>query len=128
MDLSDVDVLLDENIDFRVVAYLRPYCRSVLHVTDVERSATDERVLEIATTQRRVLISQDSDFGRLIHRDGLSFFALVYLRPASHTLADYVRKFAKVFELPVGLEPGMYVSVSERSNGITVRVQRNDLD
>ena len=58
--------LADENCDASVVRALRLAGHDVLAVADVARGATDEAVLALASGERRVLLTEDKDFGRLV--------------------------------------------------------------
>ena len=127
MDLSDADVLLDENIDIAVVGLLETYCRTVLHVAYECPSASDREVLALASERRLVLVTQDSDFGQLVRRDGQRYYAIVYLRPASLTVAEYARKIEALLRLPVQFEAGLYIVIDDRSARVRIRIAYPDL-
>ena len=82
MKLTDGAFLTDENVDAAVVAWLR---ERGLEVFDIKEAGLfgwlDEEILERAFEQKQVIISQDSDFGTLVFRDGARFYGIVYLRP-----------------------------------------------
>ncbi len=49
---------------------LREADHDVLAIAEVAKGAVDERVMERALSERRVLITEDRDFGELVYRRG----------------------------------------------------------
>ena len=72
--------LADESCDFSVVRALRDSAFDVVAVVERARGAADERVIELARSDARIVLTEDRDFGRLV-------FA------AAHTTSgvDYIR-------------------------------------
>jgi len=73
--------LLDENADLR----LKPYLEALGHdvtavVTDYQASLADQVVLALAYGERRILITNDRDFGTLIVREGAPHAGVIYFR------------------------------------------------
>ena len=62
-------ILADENIAGRSISRLRNHGYDVLSVRETYPSEADPDLLELATDEERVLITYDTDFGELIHRD-----------------------------------------------------------
>lgn len=62
-------VLADENILEEVIIRLRTAGYDVRWVKETDRGEADPTLLELATRERRTLITYDKDFGDLVHRD-----------------------------------------------------------
>ena len=62
-------ILADENILGVSISRLRDYGYDVLSVRETFPSSADINLLELATSEERVLITHDTDFGELVHRD-----------------------------------------------------------
>lgn len=83
--------LADENISPDVVVMLR---KEGLNVISVEESRwngfTDRQLIQIAYSESRVILTHDSDFGKLAFAEGELYFGIVFLRPGhlppEHTL------------------------------------------
>ena len=58
--------LADESCDFAAVNALRADGFDVLSVAQNSSGATDERVIELALLECRILLTEDKDFGELI--------------------------------------------------------------
>ena len=73
--------LADENIPKAAIAFLRERGEDVLAVAELSPGIPDERVVEIARGERRILLSFDRDHGDLIFGRALAPpRAVIYLR------------------------------------------------
>ena len=74
-----VDLLADESCDFAVVRALRQAGHDVTAISEIAPGIPDEGVAALADREDRVLVTEDRDFGRLVHA-GPSRIAVIYLR------------------------------------------------
>lgn len=58
--------LADESCDFAVVRALRAAGFNVAAVSELAGASDDDQVIALATAQRRVLLTEDKDFGQLV--------------------------------------------------------------
>lgn len=72
--------LIDECTGRRVANWLIEQGHDVLVVSDISKGANDNNVLELAYQEKRVLVTMDSDFGRLIFRDDNPHHGIIFLR------------------------------------------------
>ena len=72
--------LADESCDFAVVRALRAVGHDVKAVAEVALGATDEVVLELALHERRVLLTEDKDFGQLVFAAATSTSGVIFIR------------------------------------------------
>lgn len=64
-------LLLDENISWRLTAYLRPHCAVVLHVRDIGLGESpDTSIWRYAKQNGYDLLTKDDDFVRLVLAEG----------------------------------------------------------
>ena len=80
--------LADESCDFAVVRALRVANFDVLAVIEEARRASDERVIELARTDGRVLLTEDRDFGRLVFAATHATSGVVFIRFPAHRRAE----------------------------------------
>ena len=83
--------LADESCDFAAVRALRGAGHDVATVAELAPGATDEIVTKLAREDRRILLTEDRDFGRLFHAEGAEAVAVIYIRfpvPARDELGD----------------------------------------
>lgn len=65
-----MSILADENMSERVVGLLRGSGHHVLWIRETGRGSADPSLLDVATAERRLLITYDKDCGDLLFRDG----------------------------------------------------------
>jgi predicted nuclease of predicted toxin-antitoxin system len=63
-----------------VIRALREAGHDVLAIAEVASGATDDQVLERAVKERRVLITEDRDFGELVYARGRSSSGVILVR------------------------------------------------
>lgn len=72
--------LVDECVDAALIASLRASEHDVVFVGNIEPAADDLAVLSLALRGKRLLLTDDKDFGELVFRRGGSVPGLVLLR------------------------------------------------
>lgn len=72
--------LADESCDFAVVYALRKAKHDVLAVAEITPRAADSDVIRLATKQKRILLTEDKDFGQLVYASGQKALGVVFLR------------------------------------------------
>lgn len=76
--------LADESCDFAVVRALRAAGYDVLAVSEPAPGADDKRVMQLAIRGRRVILTEDKDFGQLVYADRRATAGVILIRfPAS---------------------------------------------
>ena len=72
--------LADESCDFAVVRALRSAGHDVLPIAEVSPRIGDEEVLTHARDEKRVLLTEDTDFGELVYAEGLGSSGVILFR------------------------------------------------
>ena len=75
-----MNFLADESCAGPVVRTLREAGHDVVALAEVARGATDEQVLELALNEKRILITEDRDFGELVYARGRSSAGVILVR------------------------------------------------
>src|SRR4051794_1593617 len=112
--------ILDESAEFRLASYLTNHGHDVTIVArDYQQGLSDLSVLEIASREGRILITNDSDFGELIFRESLPHAGVIYFRYKYEPAIDL--KIAQLERLLKRGEAGLngFLVISER--GIRTR-------
>ena len=83
-------ILADENMPANVVDRLRDSGHDVEWAVESYRSEPDPNLLRIATRDRRILVTFDRDFGRLLIRDGAPApYGVIYFRVNNEVPDDF---------------------------------------
>lgn len=72
--------LADESCDFAAVRALRAEGFDVISVAEASSGANDEWVIEFALRERRILLTEDKDFGQLVFAAGRKSVGVVLIR------------------------------------------------
>jgi len=89
MNIRDFKILTDENIQVEVVDYLRSLSFDVKDVKEQSlNGSSDKTLFEIAYNENRVILTHDSDFGKIIFSGDIRFTGIMYLR-TGHFHANY---------------------------------------
>jgi predicted nuclease of predicted toxin-antitoxin system len=75
-----MNLVADENIDRGIVERLRRDGHRVDSIAELSPSVSDEDVLRRAVGASAVLVTEDKDFGELVHRRGLSHTGVLLIR------------------------------------------------
>src|SRR5438270_7861465 len=75
-----MNFLADESCAGPVLRALREAGHDLFAIGEVARGATDEQVLERALNEKRVLITEDRDFGELVYARGRSSAGVILIR------------------------------------------------
>jgi predicted nuclease of predicted toxin-antitoxin system len=92
-----VRFLFDQSTDRRLVPYLRDLGHDVTVVAvDYPEGLSDPEVLSIATTERRIVVTEDRDFGELVFRLRQAHTGVLYLRLPPMELTDKLLRLREV--------------------------------
>lgn len=90
--------LADESCDFAVVRALRAAGHDVAVIAEISPRATDEFVMDLAIRQRRILLTEDKDFGQLVHANQAASGGVFLLRFPARVRADLPGAVVKLIE------------------------------
>ncbi len=104
----------NENIEAEVVAFLRAAGHDVTYGAEVDPRAMDEEVLARATSERRILITCDKDFGELCYRRGQPASGVILIRGRDVTASGRIRLLESLFKSGIPMEPGLFIVVGDQ--------------
>jgi len=90
--------LADESCDFAVVRALRAEGYDVLAVSEVMRRSDDRELIDQASREKRILLTEDKDFGWLVfvsHADSAGVILIRFPGNARQTLVQTVRQLVR---------------------------------
>ena len=75
-----MNFVADESCARPIIQALREAGHDVVAISEIARGATDDQVLERALKEKRVLITEDRDFGELLYARGRSSAGVILIR------------------------------------------------
>lgn len=88
--------LADESLEYSIVLWLRKMNYDVISIAEDFPSVKDEKVLEKATQENRIIITNDKDFGDLVFLNQLPHKGVILLRFKTEVVETKI-KFLKFF-------------------------------
>ena len=87
--IETICLLADENIQESLIKWLKEERFNISGIRSENLYGLDDEVIiEKAFLEKRVIITQDSDFGKIIFTKNVKFYSIIFLRPG-HQLADF---------------------------------------
>lgn len=75
-----MEFVADESCARPVIQALRQAGHDVISIAEVANGAPDEQVLELAVNEKRILVTEDRDFGELVYARGRAFTGVILVR------------------------------------------------
>lgn len=82
--------LIDESVEYRIVEFLRSLGHDVIAIAEGKPSLPDTHVLTYALKTKRVLLTNDKDFGTLVFLDHRLHSGIVLLRLVKEDAASKI--------------------------------------
>ena len=90
--------LADESCDFAVIRALRAERFDVLAVSEYMTRSDDRQLIEQAAHERRILLTEDKDFGWLVYVSHADSAGVILLRYPSNRRANMARAGVQVVQ------------------------------
>jgi predicted nuclease of predicted toxin-antitoxin system len=125
MRFSDYQILTDENINPKIVRFLRTKGYNVFDVVEERLNGNDDAfLLALATEQNRIVVTHDSDFGQLVIADGKPFIGIIYLKPG-HILPNFtIQSLEAIFDEVDFIENLFIIVAKHLGNTTKVRIRQ----
>ena len=115
--------IVDECTGSRVADWLIEKGFDVFSVSKQGRGMKDVQILQKATEEQRIIITNDRDFGELIFKNGLPHQGIVFMRLNDETSDSKIKVLSRLFETSLDLINNThFIIVTEES--IRVRMIR----
>ena len=93
-------IVIDENVDCRIMKYLRHEGFNIISVLEDYRSISDQAVLNLAKEKEALILTEDKDFGEWVFSYKEKSIGIIFLRykpneikEISHTLLRLLQKY-----------------------------------
>lgn len=107
-----VNLVADENVDFRIVKALRNTGFKIISVSQDYKGLPDKQVLEVAKQNNAILLTEDKDFGEWVFAHKVKTYGIVFLRYKTDELEGVIRSLVKVLtDYDVSLQ-GKFVTLT----------------
>lgn len=120
--LKKLKFLADESLEYSIVLWLRELGYDVISIAEDFDSVEDKKVLEKASREERIIITNDKDFGDLVFLNKLPHKGVILLRFGTEEVKTKI-KFLKSFLKNYSDKITNKFSVIDESK---IRIRRSD--
>jgi predicted nuclease of predicted toxin-antitoxin system len=106
--------IVDECAGPSVARYLASLDFDVYSVSDTSPGWKDERVLQKANEESRILITNDKDFGELIFKQKLCHSGVIFMRLEDERVANKIAVLKRFFENYPDIDLSGFVVLTEQ--------------
>jgi predicted nuclease of predicted toxin-antitoxin system len=106
--------LVDECTGPAVARWLREQGYDVVSVYDQARASPDDAVIQMASDETRILITNDKHFGENVYRDRRSHCGVVLLRLEDERPSSKIEVMSRLLDLYADKLEGAFIVVSEQ--------------
>ncbi len=111
--------VVDESAGMAVVEYLRGAGHDVLAIAEIMPQADDRDILTLAASEKRILVTNDKDFGELVFRSDQAQHGVVLLRLHDESSTNRVRVMESIMERHADRLAGHFTVATE--SGVRIR-------
>lgn len=109
-----IKFLVDESVEYGIVLFLRAKGFDVYSISEENPSISDPEVLDLAYKQKRVLITNDKGFSKLIFKDKLKSYGVILIRlPYTDTIGK-VTRLSKIIDYRVKDLPKLFITITDK--------------
>lgn len=124
MNLRAAAFLADENIHPDVAAHLSATGCDVRHIVSSGLiGASDVDVMRLSVAENRVILTHDSDFGRLAIAEHEPYVGIIYLRPGHLSPEFTTASLAALITLHPEVSPPFVIVARRQSGRVHIRVR-----
>jgi predicted nuclease of predicted toxin-antitoxin system len=87
-----MQLVADESVDGQLVAALRKTGHSVIYIAESLPSIKDPDVLQFAASRQEILLTEDKDFGELVHLKRMAHAGVILLRLNDMSARDMIAR------------------------------------
>lgn len=103
--------LADESCDFSVIRALREAGHDVLAIVEISPASEDLEVVKLALQEKRILLTEDKDFGQLVYAHGQKIHSVVFIRYPARVRKSLARDIVRLAKLHGRKLAGCFVVV-----------------
>ena len=106
--------LVDECTGPALARWLRDQGHDVFSVYEEARGIDDDAVIARAVSERRILVTNDKDFGEKVFRDGRTHAGIVLLRLRDDSRSGKIAAMRGLLEFHAGRLEGSFTVVTDK--------------
>src|SRR3954469_7921521 len=117
--METISFFADENIRESLIDWLRQKEFDISGIrTENLFALDDEIIIEKAFKEKRIILTHDNDFGKIIYTQKVRFYSIIYLRPGHHEAAYHIATLEKILNYSNKIKEGSIIVGSRNRDKI----------
>lgn len=113
-------LLADESLEYRIVTFLRDKGHDIISIQELSPSISDKQVLHLACKEKRIILTNDKDFGDLVFLRKEKHSGIILFRFKDEQLSNKIVALEQLFTNHLGKITGNFIVLE--SNKIRIRL------
>ena len=109
-----IKILADVNVEKAIVDFLREQDFDVIWIPDYNCKLSDEDLLKFANKDKRIIITNDKDFGELVYHQKKVKTGIILIRIKGQEVNKKLRSLKKLFRFYKNKIENHFIVISER--------------
>jgi predicted nuclease of predicted toxin-antitoxin system len=109
----ELKFLADVNIEKQIVEFLKNHGYDVIWIPEYDNRLTDDKLLELAKNEHRILITNDKDFGELVFLQRKVSSGIILLRIKDQSIEKKIKNLKKLFDFSQAKVENHFVVITE---------------
>jgi predicted nuclease of predicted toxin-antitoxin system len=116
--------LADENIHEEVIYYLRKERLDIESIKERNlRGSTDNQIIALAQAERKVILTHDADFGRILHFSQGVQTGVIFLRPGHIDYSYTIQTLKSILATEMQTELPFIIVAERTGSDIKIRLR-----
>jgi predicted nuclease of predicted toxin-antitoxin system len=94
----ELKFLADVNIEKQIVEFLKNHGYDVIWIPEYDNRLSDDKLLELAKKENRILLTNDKDFGELVFLQRKLSSGIILLRIKDQSIEKKIKNLRKLFD------------------------------
>lgn len=114
LKLSPIKFLVDESVEYRIVLSLRKLGFDVNSVSEENPSISDSEVIKVSYQLKRILITNDKGFSRLVFKEKYKCHGIILIRLPDQNAEEKILRLHKIIESKSEELENLFTTITEK--------------
>ena len=122
--MNAISFFADENIQQGIIEWLQENSWDISGIRLENLYALDdELIIAKAYNEQRIILTQDSDFGKIIYTQKVKFYCIVYLRPGHYDSNYHIPTITRIIDNIDKIKQGTIIVGVRKKTEIKIRIR-----
>ena len=122
--MNAISFFADENIPQGIIEWLQKNGWNISGIRLENLYAlNDELIIDKAYNEQRIILTQDSDFGKIIYTQKVKFYCIVYLRPGHCNSNYHIPTISQIMNNIDKIKEGTIIVGVRKESEIKIRIR-----